>query len=130
MARNQENAVDVFKIRDTEETKKDDVVIYCLAGYGTDKDESGKLIISDGTVNDRYVGAKSIGHRHFVKLSVRKEPYDPMKFNDLAERNHQVFAGKDMFTFKEVPRAVFESYIHFLKTKNPVHLEHVKRGLA
>lgn len=130
MVRNEE--VKIYTInpdKEENEKTKDDVVVYALAGYGVSKDTLGKLTIADDTVKDRYIGAKSIGRRYFVKLSVTKEPYDPTKFNEMSERNNQIFAGRNMFSFKEVGKPVFDSYLNFLRSKNPVHLEHVKRGL-
>jgi hypothetical protein len=69
--------------------------------------------------------------KHFVKICTAgvnsSKFFDPLK--DLTEelKRHDVFAGRDRYSYKLVSKECFDYYLNYLKTKNVSLLRNAER---
>jgi hypothetical protein len=108
----------------------DGETLYTARGLGNGKDKDGYPTLSSES-ND-VCAKKRItdGLEHFYIKFDGHNFYNPGGMYGRSDRGASKVPGLQKWRYTPVSKAVFKSYLQFLKTRNQVHLEHALREFS
>lgn len=79
----------------------------------------------------RHISDKKIYHSYYILANPKNELYNPVKIHSKVKEQSKFVdkVCKSEWSFKEVDKSVFDTYVHFLRTKNLRLLQKANRSL-
>lgn len=133
-----------FIVQRNEDTKN---IFYTTNGNHDLLDSDGNPIIKDESSDKVFAkaiygrksremrstgGLGSISYRYYILMNPEKIPYNPKKNFSVTNQNALSFVEskcKEGWSFEEVPKSIFDKYIHFLRTQNIKWFKETQREL-